>query len=144
MCCSSNVCWICEIWALVLLTDYVYLVAAKPLSKSYPCSWEGSVTVYIKASGCSTLFLTEWFWNCATGTNVANVSLYAEGCFCVFFFFFQELWLIMHFSLRALKLHGLIKCWCKTRKKKPAKCLPKTQNKLAVPVQFQSHCWVQL
>ena len=34
---------------------------------------------------------------------MANISFYAEGS--LFFFFFQEVWLIMHSSSRALKLH---------------------------------------
>lgn len=34
---------------------------------------------------------------------MANTSLYAEGSL-----FLEEVWLIMHSSLRALKLHGLI------------------------------------
>lgn len=50
------------------------------------------------------------------------------------FFFNKEVWLIMHSSSRALKLHGLIKVDAKRErdkqtKKKPAKCLPKNSNK---------------
>lgn len=67
------------------------------------------------------------FENCATGTDVANISLYAEGSL----FFFKEkkeVWLIMHSSLRALKLHGLIKVDAKMRKKQKNKKQKKQKN----------------
>lgn len=54
----------------------------------------------------------------ATGTDVANISLYAEGSL---FFFFKEVWLIMHSSSRALKLHGLIKVDAKRERNKKKK-----------------------
>lgn len=46
---------------------------------------------------------------------MANISLYAEGSL---FFFFKEVWLIMHSSSRALKLHGLIKVDAKQERNK--------------------------
>lgn len=68
------------------------------------------------------------FENCATGTDVANISLYAEGSL---FFFFKEVWLILHSSSRALKLHGLIKVDAKrerNKKKNQQNVYQKTQT----------------
>lgn len=91
-----------------------------------------------KASLCIPVFLTEWFWNCATGTDVANVSLYAEGIFLRSMAYYA-------FFIEGIEVAWTDKSWCKMRKKqKPAKCLPKNSNKWAVPVQFHSLCWVQL
>lgn len=62
----------------------------------------------------------------ATGTDVANISFYAEGS--LFFFFFQEVWLIMHSSSRALKLHGLKKVDAKRERNKQNKTKKKTSK----------------
>lgn len=79
------------------------------------------------------------FENCATGTDVANISLYAEGSLC-FFFFFKEVWLIMHSSSRALKLHGLIKVDAKQeRSKQTNKQTKKTKNQQNVYQKTQTN-----
>lgn len=86
-------------------------------------------TVWAGDTQAGLVLLYFWqngFENCATGTDVANISLYAEGS--LFFFFFQEVWLIMHSSSRALKLHGLKKSWCKTRKKQTKQNKKKTSK----------------
>lgn len=90
------------------------------------------------------VFVLLYFWqngfeNCATGTDVANVSLYAEGSFLRSMAYYA-------FFIEGIEVAWTDKSWCKMRKKqnKPAKCLPKNSNKWAVPVQFHSLCWVQL
>lgn len=55
---------------------------------------------------------------------MANISLYAEGSL----FFFKEVWLIMHSSSRALKLHGLIKVDAKQERSKQNKTKKNQQN----------------
>lgn len=60
---------------------------------------------------------------------MANISLYAEGSL---FFFFKEVWLIMHSSSRALKLHGLIKVDAKReRNKKTSKMFTKKLKQMS-------------
>lgn len=50
----------------------------------------------------------------------------------VFFFFFKEVWLIMHSSSRALKLHGLIKVDAKQeRNKKTSKMFTKKLKQMS-------------
>lgn len=81
------------------------------------------------------VLLLLYFWqngfeNCATGTDVANISLYADGS--LFFFFLKEVWLIMHSSSRALKLHGLIKVDAKQeRNKKTSKMFTKKLKQMS-------------
>lgn len=55
---------------------------------------------------------------------MANISLYAEGSL----FFLKEVWLIMHSSSRALKLHGLIKVDAKQERSKQNKTKKNQQN----------------
>ena len=102
-----------------------------------------------KAGLALLYFWQNGFENCATGTDVANISFYAEGS--LFFFFFKKYGLLCilhrgHWScMDWKKLMQNEKETNKTKqKKKPAKCLPKNSNKWAVPVQFHSLCWVQL
>lgn len=56
---------------------------------------------------------------------MADISFYAEGSL---FFFFQEVWLIMHSSSRALKLHGLKKVDAKRERNKQNKTKKKTSK----------------
>lgn len=61
---------------------------------------------------------------------MANISLYADGS--LFFFFLKEVWLIMHSSSRALKLHGLIKVDAKQeRNKKTSKMFTKKLKQMS-------------
>ena len=98
-------------------------------------------TVWAGDTQAGLVLLYFWqngFENCATGTDVANISLYAEGS--LFFFFFQEVWLIMHSSSRALKLHGLKKSWCKTRKKQTKQNKTKNQQNVYQKTQTNEQC----
>lgn len=73
------------------------------------------------------VFVLLYFWqndfeNCATGTDVANVSLYAEGSFLRSMAYYA-------FFIEGIEVAWTDRSWCKMRKKqKPAKCLPKTQT----------------
>lgn len=76
--------------------------------------WKAVWASDTKASLVLLYFWQDGFENCATGTDGANISLYAEGSL----FFFKEVWLIMHSSSRALKLHGLIRVDAKQERNK--------------------------
>ena len=110
-------------------------------------------TVWAGDTQAGLVLLYFWqngFENCATGTDVANISLYAEGS--LFFFFFSRSMAYYAFFIEGIEVAWTEKKLMQNEKetnktkqnKKPAKCLPKNSNKWAVPVQFHSLCWVQL
>lgn len=71
------------------------------------------------------IFDRNGFENCATGTDVANVSLYAERRFLRSMAYYA-------FFIEGIEVAWTDKSWCKMRKKqKPAKCLPKKLKQMS-------------
>ena len=79
-----------------------------------------------KAGLALLYFWQNGFENCATGTDVANISFYAEGS--LFFFFFSRSMAYYAFFIEGIEVAWTEKSWCKTRKKQTKQNKKKTSK----------------
>lgn len=85
-------------------------------------------TVWAGDTQAGLVLLYFWqngFENCATGTDVANISLYAEGSL---FFFFSRSMAYYAFFIEGIEVAWTEKSWCKTRKKQTKQNKKKTSK----------------
>lgn len=101
-----------------------------PVTKGGLNTWKAVWASDTKASLVLLYFWQNGFWKlCYRDWCGKYISLCRRKSF---FFFFKEVWLIMHSSSRALKLHGLIKVDAKQeRNKKTSKMFTKKLKQMS-------------
>lgn len=94
-------------------------------NKWWPITQE---TVWAGDTKAGLVLLYFWqngFENCATGTDVADISFYAEGSL---FFFFSRSMAYYAFFIEGIEVAWTEKSWCKTRKKQTKQNKKKTSK----------------
>ena len=91
-----------------------------------------------KAGLALLYFWQNGFENCATGTDVANISFYAEGS--LFFFFFSRIMAYYAFFIEGIEVAWTEKSWCKTRKKQTKQNKKKNQQNVYQKTQTNEQC----